>query len=281
MRNFFTECEIDSYKPVELFGVSDESQKIFKFCNLIWSDDWVVKRGIYNFNPTILLHGSPGTGKTTLLKNVAKRLSGEGFKYFYISLELFLDKDLGMSSKNLNEFFKYLGNLALTEIKIFVHFDDVDSVLCSRYISNESSGVKRLVNTFIKEIDKIESMNYKYPPIITVTTNMYSMIDTAVKRRFSLKFSIENNITISEFEMWLKPIISDLGMVDDFDYFSLYEKMKQKKLTNYDVYLIMQSVFLDKIAGNEISFETIALRFELTESSSIGFENSKASLGCL
>lgn len=281
MRNFFTECEIDSYKPVELFGVSDESQKIFKFCNLIWSDDWVVKRGIYNFNPTILLHGSPGTGKTTLLKNVAKRLSGEGFKYFYISLELFLDKDLGMSSKNLNEFFKCLGNLALTEIKIFVHFDDVDSVLCSRYISNESSGVKRLVNTFIKEIDKIESMNYKYPPIITVTTNMYSMIDTAVKRRFSLKFLIENNITISEFEMWLKPIISDLGMVDDFDYFSLYEKMKQKKLTNYDVYLIMQSVFLDKIAGNEISFETTALRFELTESSSIGFENSKASLGCL
>jgi hypothetical protein len=54
---------------------------------------------------------------------------------------------------------------------------------------------------------------------------------------------------------------------------SLYEKMNQKKLTNYDVYLIMQSV-LDKIAGNEISFETIALRFELTESSNIGFENS-------
>jgi SpoVK/Ycf46/Vps4 family AAA+-type ATPase len=68
-----------------------------------------------------------------------------------------------MSSKNLNEFFKHLGNLASTEIKIFVHFDDVDSVLCSRYIPNESSGVKRLVNTFIKEIDKIESMNYKYP----------------------------------------------------------------------------------------------------------------------
>lgn len=104
MRNFFTEYEIDSYKPVKLFGVSDESQKIFKFCNLIWSDDWVIKRGIYNFNPTILLHGSPGTGKTTLLKNIAKRLSGEGFKYFYISLELLLDKDLGMSSKNLNEF---------------------------------------------------------------------------------------------------------------------------------------------------------------------------------
>ncbi|HGE6480279.1 AAA family ATPase [Klebsiella variicola] len=281
MKNFFTEYEIDSYKPAKLFGVSDESQKIFKFCNLVWSNDWVVKRDIYNFNPTILLHGSPGTGKTTLLKNIAKRLEGEGFKYFYISLELLLDKDLGMSSKNLNEFFKHLGNLASTEIKIFVHFDDVDSVLCSRYIPNESSGVKRLVNTFIKEIDKIESMNYKYPPIITATTNMYSMIDTAVKRRFSLKFSIENNITISEFEMWLKPIISDLGMVDDFDYFSLYEKMNQKKLTNYDVYLIMQSVFLDKIAGNEISFETIALRFELTESSNIGFENSKASLSRL
>jgi hypothetical protein len=30
-------------------------------------------------------------------------------------------------------------------------------------------------------------------------------------------------------------------------------------------------VFLDKIAGNEISFETIALRFQLTESSNIGF----------
>lgn len=281
MSNFFTEYDIDNYKSVKLFGVNDKFQKILKFCNLIWSDDWITKREIYNFNPTILLHGSPGTGKTTLLKNIAKDLSGEGFMYFYISLELLLDKDLGMSSKNLSEFFERLKNSASTEIKIFVHFDDVDSVLCSRYISNESSGVRRLVNTFIKEIDKIESVNYKYPPIITVTTNMYSMIDTAVKRRFSLKFSIENNITITEFEIWLKPIISDLGMVDDFDYVSLYEKMNKKKLTNYDVCLIMQSVFLDKIAGNEISFEMIALRFESTESSNIGFENSKASLKLL
>lgn len=273
MKAFFTEYEIDDYVPVDLFGLNDEYQKIFKFCNLIWSDDWVSTRRMYNFNPTILLHGSPGTGKTTLLKNVAKELSGENFKYFYVSLELLLDKDLGMSSKNLNEFFNSLGNLALSEYRAFVHFDDVDSVLCSRYISNESSGVKRLVNTFIKEIDKITMMNYKHPPIITASTNMYSMIDSAVKRRFSLKFSIENNISINEFKIWLKPIITDLGIESGFDYSLLYNKMNKKNLTNYDVCLIMQNVFLDKIVGNDISFEMVCSKFESTESSNIGHEN--------
>lgn len=281
MNKFFTENKIESYKKIDLHGLSNESNKILNFCKLVWSDNWIDKKKIYKFNPSIMLYGSPGTGKTTLLKNIAYDLNDNDFKYFSLSLELLLDKDLGMSSKYLKEFFNQIENLASMEHKVFIHFDDVDSVLCSRYTSNESSGVKRLVNTFIKEIDKIQSAEHTYSPIISTTTNMYSLIDTAVKRRFSLKFSIENRISNIEFESWLKPILLDLDIIEEVDYSFLYRIMEQRELTIYDIYLIMQDLLLDKLSGTKISYEIIVASFNESRSSKVDFEKHRISLSSL
>ncbi|HCE4788165.1 TPA: AAA family ATPase [Vibrio parahaemolyticus] len=281
MNKFFTENKIESYKKIDLHGLNNESNKILNFCKLVWSDNWIDKKKIYRFNPTIMLYGSPGTGKTTLLKNIAHDLNDNDFKYFSLSLELLLDKDLGMSSKYLKEFFNQIENWASMEHKVFIHFDDVDSVLCSRYTSNESSGVKRLVNTFIKEIDKIQSTEHTYSPIISTTTNMYSLIDTAVKRRFSLKFSIENRISNIEFESWLKPILLDLDIIEEVDYSFLYRIMEQRELTIYDIYLIMQDLLLDKLSGTKISYEIIVASFNESHSSKVDFEKHRKSLSSL
>ncbi|HIF5595332.1 TPA: AAA family ATPase [Vibrio parahaemolyticus] len=281
MNKFFTENKIENYEKTELYGLDKEYCKILSFCNLVWSENWVDKKRLYRFNPTIMLYGSPGTGKTTLLKNIAYDLVDDDFKYYSLSLELLLDKDLGMSSKYLKDFFNQIDNLASMDHKVFVHFDDVDSVLCSRFSSNESSGVKRLVNTFIKEIDKIQSVAHKYSPIISTTTNMYSLIDTAVKRRFSLRFSIENRVSNVELENWLKPIVLDLGINEGVNYSVLYETMEQRELTNYDIYIIMQDILLDKLSGTKVSHETIVARFEQSDSSKIDFEKHKTSLGRL
>ena len=269
MNSSFTVSDIHKHEVVHLYGLENEYTKILNFCRFVWSDTWVSKKNLYRFNPSILLYGSPGTGKTTLLKNIATNLIDDDFKYLSLSLELLLDKDLGMSSKHLKSFFEEIENLALQDHKVFVHFDDVDSVLCSRYISNESSGVKRFVNTFIKEIDKLQSLDSDFIPIIATTTNMYAMIDTAVKRRFSLKFEIENNVSLSEFKDWIQPIILDLGIDNDLDYLMLYNQMNKNKLTNYDVYLILQNLFLDKLSGIKICKNELELRFRDAESSNI------------
>lgn len=275
---FFSEQNLNEYSVEKLYGLDDEFKKIRNFCRLVWSDNWNVKKTIYNFNPTIMLYGSPGTGKTTLLKNVASKFADDNFKYVNLSLELLLNKDLGKSSQNLNSFFEKINDDADSGEKIFIHFDDVDSVLCSRYVSTESSGVKRLVNTFIKEIDKIQASNYKFTPIICTTTNMYPLIDTAVKRRFSIKISIENSLSAKELKNWLKPIVTDLKINSAINYIELHKIMKKRKLTNFDLYLIMQNIFLDKLADKNVDFSTIKDSFLSAISSTLDFDEQKTKL---
>ncbi|MBH0032389.1 MULTISPECIES: ATP-binding protein [unclassified Pseudoalteromonas] len=281
MSVFFTENKLSDYDQTPLYGLNNEYDKLLKFCQLVWSNDWEHKRELYKFNPTIMLYGSPGTGKTTLLKNVSLGLQCDDFKYFSLSLELLLDKDLGKSSQQLKLFFEQVEESSENEEKVFLHFDDVDAVLCSRYISNESSGVKRLVNTFIKEIDRIQSKKYKFTPIITTTTNMFSLIDTAVKRRFSIKLPIENNINVEDFKCWLKPIFSDLEIVGNIDYVELHEIVNEKNLTAYDVCLVMQNILLEKLVGVNIDQKFVKSSFKLSDSSKLDFEEHKSKLSAL
>lgn len=281
MSVFFTENKLSDYEQTQLYGLNDEHVKLLRFCQLVWSDDWELKRSLYKFNPTIMLYGSPGTGKTTLLKNVALGLYSDELRYFNLSLELLLDKDLGKSSQQLKSFFEQVEGSSESDEKVFLHFDDVDAVLCSRYMSNESSGVKRLVNTFIKEIDRIQSKKFRFPPIITTTTNMFSLIDTAVKRRFSIKLQIENNIGVEDLECWLKPIFSDLGIVENIDYVELLEIVNNKNLTAYDVCLVMQNILLERLVGADISQQYIKASFKHADSSKLDFEGHKSKLSAL
>ncbi|MER3383702.1 ATP-binding protein [Pectobacterium aroidearum] len=251
----------------KLFGLDVEFGRLLAFCSLVWSDDWPSTKKLYSINPTVMLYGSPGTGKTSLLKNVALEVQTQDVKYFSYSLERLLHKDLGRSSEELRELFNFIRSKSGEEEKVLVHFDDVDSVLSSRYIENESSGVKRFVNTFIKELDKIFIDVQTFSPIIAVTTNIYPMIDSAVKRRFSLKLSVENNVSEEEFKAWLAPMIENLGICESIRYEIIHGKMKQRNLTPYDVCLAMQSLLLDKLSGRVVDCCAIEHEFDTIESS--------------
>lgn len=220
-----------------------------------------------------MLHGSPGTGKTSLLRNAALEMQPQDVKYFLFSLERLLHKDLGRSSEGLRDLFEFIRSESDKEQKVLVHFDDVDSVLSSRYVENESSGVKRFVNTFIKELDAIFNATQDFSPIIAVTTNIYPMIDSAVKRRFSLKLSVENNVSSEEFQAWIAPMIEDLGVCGSVNYEKLHGKMVQRDLTPYDVCLAMQNLLLDKLSGYAIEGGAVEHEFDVIDSSKCDANN--------
>lgn len=251
----------------KLFGLDIEFRRLLAFCNLVWSDNWLPTKKLYSINATTMLYGSPGTGKTSLLRNVAAEMQSQEVKYFSYSLERLLHKDLGRSSEELRDLFIFIRSESEKEEKMLVHFDDVDSVLSSRYVENESSGVKRFVNTFIKELDTTFLTVQHFSPVIAVTTNIYPMIDSAVKRRFSLKLSVENNVSTEEFKVWLTPIIEDLNIKGSICYEILHSKMEQRDLTPYDIYLVMQRLLLDKLSGIYIDRHKIEHEFDVIESS--------------
>lgn len=258
---FYSEAEIPNKKH-KLFGLEKEQKLLLSFCHLVWSKNWLRKKELYSLNPTIMLYGSPGTGKTSLLQNTAVELQLHDVKYFTFSLEKLLHKDLGRSSENLRSLFEFIRSESEKEKKLLIHFDDVDSVLSSRTIENESSGVRRFVNTFIKELDVIFFKDYEFPPVFSVTTNIRSAIDSAVKRRFSLNLPIENNVSLEEFKLWLVPIMTDLELESGMSYDNLYEKMKSRNLKPYDVFLIVQRLMLEKISDLVVNGHTVELAFE-------------------
>lgn len=263
---FFSESEVPC-KHSKLFGLDDDFRRLLAFCNLVWSDKWTSRKELYALNATVMLYGSPGTGKTSLLRNVAAQMHPQNVQYFSYSLERLLHRDLGRSSEDLRSLFDFIRSTSAKEQKMLVHFDDVDSVLSSRFIENESSGVKRFVNTFIKELDTTFLSAQQCAPVIAVTTNIYPMIDSAVKRRFSLKLSIENSVGAEEFRVWLAPLIKDLDVQGEICYESLYNKMLKRNLTPYDVYLVMQRMLLDSLSGLSVNAEAIGHEFDLVESS--------------
>lgn len=263
---FHSESKVPLTKN-KLFGLDVEFRRLLAFCNLVWSDKWLSTKTLYSINPTVMLYGSPGTGKTSLLRNAALEVQPQDVKYFSFSLERLLHKDLGRSSEELRDLFSFIRSESDKEEKVLVHFDDVDSVLSSRYVENESSGVKRFVNTFIKELDTIFITVQSFSPIIAVTTNIYPMIDSAVKRRFSLKLSVENNVSREEFKAWLTPMIEDLSICGSICYEILHGKMEQRDLTPYDVCLAMQNLLLDKLSGKAIDGHAIEHEFDVIESS--------------
>lgn len=259
----------------ELIGLKQQEKLINTFCKFVWSEQWPAQSKTLHFMPTILLYGPPGTGKTTLLSNLAGDLEDNSFKYYRESLDLLVNKDLGETSKAIKSLFDELKEQASCGKKVFLQIDDIDSLLCSRYLSNESSGVRRGVNTFLAQLDEILLEPYDFTPVIAATTNMFSHLDSAVKRRFSLKVQVEPKLNAKEIEALICPILNTISTALTIDFKEVESIVNTNMLTPNDLILIMQRFFLQDLMDNEFSEKDVMNALQNTESSSATFEQQR------
>lgn len=265
----------------KLIGLDQEYFLIEKFCDLIWSPQWKEYAEIFRFMPTILLYGPPGTGKTSLLGNFASKLDTSSFKYYRESLDLLVNKELGDTSKAIKSLFDEIKEQANCGKKVFLQIDDVDSLLSSRYLSNESSGVRRGVNTFLTQLDELLLDTFEYMPIISATTNMLDYLDSAVKRRFSLKVEVNPKLGIEDIEDLIRPMINTINSDININHNNLAKIVLDKELTPSDTILVMQKVLLKHITGSKFSEQLILDELCKIESSKITFEQQRNSFSSL
>ncbi|EJG0413904.1 MULTISPECIES: ATP-binding protein [Vibrio] len=265
----------------ELIGLEQQEKLINTFCKFVWSDKWPAQSKTLHFMPTILLYGPPGTGKTTLLSNVAAEFEVNTFKYYRESLDLLVNKDLGETSKAIKSLFDELKEQASCGKKVFLQIDDVDSLLSSRYLSNESSGVRRGVNTFLTQLDEILLETYDFKPIIAATTNMFSHLDVAVKRRFSLKVQVNPVLNAKEIETLIGPMLNIISTNLTIDFKKVESLVRENMLTPNDLILVMQRLFLEGLMGNELCEKDVMKALQTTESSSATFEQQRESFSSL
>ncbi|SFE91513.1 ATPase family associated with various cellular activities (AAA) [Chitinophaga sp. CF118] len=159
----------------------------------------------------LLLVGPPGSGKTMSASVIAAEL---GLTVFVIRLDGLISRYMGESISKLRLIFD-----SMKQFKAVYLFDEFDSIATSRTDSNDVGEIKRVLNSFLLEIEKDQSDS-----IIVAATNLPQALDTALLRRFDdiIKFSLPNSPQIVEaFEEGLK-------VLEHLIYFNLASTVRER-----------------------------------------------------
>jgi SpoVK/Ycf46/Vps4 family AAA+-type ATPase len=126
---------------------------------------------------SFLLYGPPGTGKSRLARHIAREL---GVELFVARLDGIISSYLGSTSKNIRALFDFA---AKTPCVLFL--DEFDAIAKLRSDSQELGELKRVVNSFIQNLDTLGTQS-----LVIAATNHHELLDAAIWRRFSYRLEL-------------------------------------------------------------------------------------------
>ncbi|KAK5618291.1 Pachytene checkpoint protein 2 [Crenichthys baileyi] len=160
----------------------------------IYFSDKNVDSNLISWNRVVLLHGPPGTGKTSLCKALAQKLSIRlSSRYSYgqfveINSHSLFSKWFSESGKLVTKMFQKIQQLIDDkEALVFVLIDEVESLTAARnacQAGTEPSDAIRVVNSVLTQLDQIK----RHPNVVILTTsNVTDKIDLAFVDRADIK----------------------------------------------------------------------------------------------
>ena len=130
----------------------------------------------------ILLYGPPGTGKTLLAAATSNQLKAT---FYNVSLDSILSKWFGESSKITHSLFESASRNAPSVIFI----DEIDGIAGKRG-GEQSSADRRILNTFLTEMDGLKAKGEDPFVLIMAATNRPWDLDDAIVSRFEKNISV-------------------------------------------------------------------------------------------
>tara|TARA_R110002072_G_scaffold49522_1_gene134498 strand:+ start:537 stop:1514 length:978 start_codon:yes stop_codon:yes gene_type:complete len=181
----------------------------------------------------ILLTGPPGCGKTMTARVISNELS---IPLFVIRLDGLISRYMGESIAKLRLVFD-----TMKEFRAVYLFDEFDSIGTTRSQGNEVGEIKRVLNSFLLQIEKDDSNS-----LIIAATNMPENLDEALFRRFDdiINYPLPNEEQIFKYykrellknELISEKILIELSKKSIGLNFSDLEKICQDFLKNIIVY---------------------------------------------
>ena len=120
---------------------------------------------------SILLHGSPGVGKTLIVKWLSYKLN---MPMVTLDLANSISSYLGRSGQNVKSIFQYA-----KEQNVILFLDEIDAIAKRRDDATDLGELKRLVNVLLKELE-----DCPVSCVIIGATNHPELLDKAIWRRF-------------------------------------------------------------------------------------------------
>jgi len=143
--------------------------------------DVLMSNGVAPINK-ILFYGPPGCGKTLCASIIAAEI---GIPLMYVRYDALVSSYLGETASNIKKVFELAKNDSFV-----ILFDEFDAIGRSRNDSTEHGEIKRVVNTFLQQIDSFRGRS-----IIIAATNFEQSLDYAIWRRFddTIRFDLPSN----------------------------------------------------------------------------------------
>lgn len=143
--------------------------------------DILISNGVAPINK-LLFYGPPGCGKTLCASILAAEI---GVPLMYVRFDALVSSYLGETASNIRKVFDLAKNDSFV-----ILFDEFDAIGRSRNDTTEHGEIKRVVNTFLQQLD-----NFKGRSIIIAATNFEQSLDYAIWRRFddTIRFDLPSN----------------------------------------------------------------------------------------
>ncbi|XP_060103792.1 pachytene checkpoint protein 2 homolog [Heteronotia binoei] len=176
---------------------------------LLFSDK-NVNSNLISWNRVVLLHGPPGTGKTSLCKALAQKLTVRlSYRYRHgqlieINSHSLFSKWFSESGKLVTKMFQKIHEfIDDKDTLVFVLIDEVESLTAARNsvrAGTEPSDAIRVVNAVLTQIDQIK----RFPNVVILTTsNITEKIDMAFVDRADIKQYIGPPSAAAIFKIYL------------------------------------------------------------------------------
>lgn len=170
--------EIPDVRWEDVGGLEDVKQAIIEAVELPLNRPDIFKYADVKPPKGILLHGSPGTGKTLIAKAVANETQSN---FISVKGPQLISKYVGESERGIREIFRK----ARAATPCILFFDEIDSIAPIRGHGSDSGVTERVISQMLTEMDGLEELK---GVVVLAATNRIDIVDPALLRpgRFDL-----------------------------------------------------------------------------------------------